>query len=504
MVQVAERQCARCGCRLSRYNADDRCATCVRRMSSPATTLPIVSERVWKDAEVREALTDWDFGRVSRLVRHRGALRQEDLAALTGLSQAFLSMLESGQRRLTNIDKITEFLMGLGTPAELVRLPLPGGSANAESRKAGAQADGDRNPALPWTAGRMVGELNGVVGSHGSNHSGLPPLRGAALTAYVHHWGTAELEPLFRAQDGSPVPDSLLEHLQGTTDHLRIMDASAGSGTLADLGSAHLDLLLRLLKRGTRTEATGRKLAGIAADTATQTGWFAFDAGQHTEAQRYFFAALRAAHASGDVRLGAGALSYIAIHAYSTGHPRDAVVAAQAAREKIKMLRAPALEAMLLTRQARGHAVLGEYQATLRALGRAAELCSEGRAEHDPHWLYWINDGEIHGQAGSCYLELGDSGQAIGSFTQAHEALNPADLRTRALFLSRAATAQIRAGDIEAGCATAHEAVNIGEQLQSARLHEHLHTVVEELTPVSDTPYARDLLERAAVVGVGS
>ena len=41
------------------------------------------------------------------------------MAELTGLSQAFLSMLESGVRRLTNIDKIVELLDGLEVPVEL-------------------------------------------------------------------------------------------------------------------------------------------------------------------------------------------------------------------------------------------------------------------------------------------------------------------------------------------------------------------------------------------------
>jgi hypothetical protein len=124
-------------------------------------------------------------------------------------------------------------------------------------------------------------------------------------------------------------------------------------------------------------------------------------------ARGYFLAALRAAKASKDIRLGAGALSYIAIHGYSTGAPQDAVTAAQAAREKIKGIGTPSLEAMLLTRQARGHAKLGERQAALQALGRAADLCAVGRSENDPRWLYWINEGEIHGQAGSCHLDLG-------------------------------------------------------------------------------------------------
>lgn len=41
------------------------------------------------------------------------------MALLTRLSQPFLSMLESGQRRLTNIDRIIVLLDGLNAPADL-------------------------------------------------------------------------------------------------------------------------------------------------------------------------------------------------------------------------------------------------------------------------------------------------------------------------------------------------------------------------------------------------
>ncbi|WP_241833042.1 helix-turn-helix domain-containing protein [Streptomyces caatingaensis] len=41
------------------------------------------------------------------------------MARLTGLSQPFLSMLEAGVRKLTNIDKIVRLLDGLEAPMEL-------------------------------------------------------------------------------------------------------------------------------------------------------------------------------------------------------------------------------------------------------------------------------------------------------------------------------------------------------------------------------------------------
>ncbi|WP_329453314.1 helix-turn-helix domain-containing protein (plasmid) [Streptomyces sp. NBC_01724] len=454
---------------------------------------------MWRDIEVREALVAWDFGQVSRLVRQRGSLRQDDMAQLTGLSQAFLSMLESGARRLTNIDKIVEFLAGLGVPTELVPLPLPRPALALPQPSADLLA-GDLDPVLPWTAARMVSALSTAVGGSAMDRRHFITVSGMALTAFVHQWGTAEAVPLVRAAQGSRLTNGLLDSLQQTTDSLRIMDASTGSGSLAELGDAHLAFLRRLVQQASYDEATGRRLAAIIADTAIQTGWFTFDSGDHDGTPGYLFAALRAAKASGDIRLGVGALSYLAIHGYSTGAPRNAVVAARAAREKIKHLDAPALEAMLLTRQARGHAKLGEQQEVFATLGRAAELCARGRSEHDPHWLYWINTGEIHGQSGSCYLDLGELDKAVASFAQARKELNPAEQRTRGLFLSRAASAHIREGDVDAGCATAYEALDLAEQLQSARLNEHIETMLRDFQPVRNAPCTRELLERAAVV----
>ncbi|WP_268208143.1 helix-turn-helix domain-containing protein [Streptomyces shenzhenensis] len=466
--------------------------------------MPFIPEHVWTDTEVRSALGDWDFSRASRLIRLRSGLRQEDMAQLTGMSQSFLSMLESGNRRLTNIDKIIEFLTGLGVPAELVALPLPHAHGPAQQAPQAPFA-GDADPSLPWTSARMVEALNSAVGGSSMNRRRFLTASGIALTTFVNAWDTAEAEPLTRAAEGSQLTGDLLDALQRTTDSLRTMDASDGSGTLTALGNSHLQFLKHLLEETSYDEETGRRLAAIIADTATQTGWFVFDSGDRDRPLSYLYAALRAAKASQDVRLGAGALSYIAIHGYSTGSPHHAVAAAQRARERVRHLGTPALEAMLLTRQARGHAKLGERQAALTALGRAAELCAQGRSEHDPHWLYWVNEGEIHGQTGSCHLDLGDPSSAAASFTKARQALNPADHRTRGLFLSRAATAHVEQGDVEAGAAAAHEVLDLAAKLRSARLDSHVADMIHGLRQVAHSPYAQDVLERhAAMPATGS
>lgn len=113
------RRCERCGCRLSRYNSGRRCSACSRREGGESAMLLSVPQHVWEAEEVQRALMERDFGTLCLLIRRLGALRQEDVARLTGLSQPFLSMLEAGVRKLTNIDKIVRLLDGLEVPLQL-------------------------------------------------------------------------------------------------------------------------------------------------------------------------------------------------------------------------------------------------------------------------------------------------------------------------------------------------------------------------------------------------
>ncbi|WP_280923668.1 helix-turn-helix domain-containing protein [Streptomyces roseochromogenus] len=113
------RRCRTCQCRLSRYNSDDICSGCARSTTAAQPARPFVPTHVWACQDVRDALLHKDFGKLCQLVREYGHLRQEDMALLTGLSQAFLSMLESGHRRLTNIDRIVVLLDGLNAPVDI-------------------------------------------------------------------------------------------------------------------------------------------------------------------------------------------------------------------------------------------------------------------------------------------------------------------------------------------------------------------------------------------------
>ncbi|MFJ8956495.1 helix-turn-helix domain-containing protein [Streptomyces sp. NPDC102383] len=132
-----QRRCTECGCHLSSYNTTDQCSACSRTAWHAEPTALSVPPHVWQNDDVRDALMQRDFGTLCRLIRERGQLRQEDMAALTDLSQSFLSLLETGRRRLTNIDRIISLLDGLDAPREVIGpmlLPLVGHSTRCSTR----------------------------------------------------------------------------------------------------------------------------------------------------------------------------------------------------------------------------------------------------------------------------------------------------------------------------------------------------------------------------------
>jgi transcriptional regulator with XRE-family HTH domain len=83
------------------------------RCSARARSGPI-PDTVWADPAVTAVLARWDFGAVFRLLRSAIGMSQNDVSALTGLSQGAISQIEAGTRRLLNIDRVQAVIRALG------------------------------------------------------------------------------------------------------------------------------------------------------------------------------------------------------------------------------------------------------------------------------------------------------------------------------------------------------------------------------------------------------
>ncbi|MFE7318541.1 helix-turn-helix domain-containing protein [Streptomyces sp. NPDC057555] len=152
-----------------------------------------------------------DFGEVSRLVRQHTGMRQDDLARLTGLSQGYLSQLESRARRLTRLDKTQAFLDALNVPAEL--RPLAAGSApQPETPDRDRQEEDDQLRSLAAGAAQTSSAFAEFIASSNVSSDVLEQfgfILARIATDYVH----APLLPLFT--ELIDVRDELFDRLQG-------------------------------------------------------------------------------------------------------------------------------------------------------------------------------------------------------------------------------------------------------------------------------------------------
>ncbi|MEU3876628.1 MULTISPECIES: helix-turn-helix transcriptional regulator [Streptomyces] len=105
------------------------------------------SPAVWQQPDVQQALANLEFGTLCRLIREHMGWRQSDLAALLGINQGFLSQLERGMRRVTDVEKMRTLLRDLGVPPALSPLPACASSESVPRDPRPSPTPATRNPA---------------------------------------------------------------------------------------------------------------------------------------------------------------------------------------------------------------------------------------------------------------------------------------------------------------------------------------------------------------------
>ncbi|MEU8141863.1 helix-turn-helix transcriptional regulator [Nonomuraea sp. NPDC048901] len=350
----------------------------------------------------------------------------------------------------------------------------------------------------PWTPRGTVEVLADSLRSGRMDRRGFVILSGVTLTTLLHDWLITEPEIVHAVTgSGRRVSTAMIGRIDERIADLQRADDTLGGGDLIGEAEAHLSLVTRLLSESSYTEAQGIRLNTQAADLARMAGWMRFDAGQHAAAQRYFHAALRSAHTSGDRLLGANILAFAAIQQYSVGNPHDADRMVRTAQAAARGRSTPTVDAMLHARQARALAKTGDARRCYHALNQAADCLNEGTSDDDPPWAYWVNRAEVDMLTGSCMLDLGDPARAQQKFTEADTGYGPGYVRTHALYLTRMATAQLQQKDLDRACDSAGQALSLTEHISSTRSTDHIRDFVELLAPYRTEPTARSFLDRA-------
>ncbi|WP_235437674.1 MULTISPECIES: transcriptional regulator [Micromonospora] len=346
----------------------------------------------------------------------------------------------------------------------------------------------------PWTVQGAVALLDDTAGPAVLDRRGFLIMQAGLAAAIAERWLAVEPPRVNAALQGGRVDADLLDCFEQRLPALRRMDASLGGGSVRSLVDAELRLVTDLLNQGSYSETAGNRLLSIAAELGRIAGWASFDAGFHAAAERYWFAALHAAHSASDRAAGANILKCMSLQRVDTERPTEALRLADAARAGAR--HAPArVRAMLTTRLARTHAVLGESLACEKRLVEADAEMSHADEEPSPAWASYFDHAEYSAQVAACYLLL-ERHRASDHWLQQTLALQPAERsRDRATYLIWRAESVLNLGDVDHACALVSEAAPDVTATRSVRNHRRLLDIHGRLT-AHRHPAARALDER--------
>jgi len=231
------------------------------------------------------------------------------------------------------------------------------------------------------------------------------------------------------------------------------------------------------LLRGRFTDAIGKTLYAAIAEATLLAAWMSYDSAPGSGlAQRYFIQALALADTSRDRRLGATILDAMSHQATFVGRYRDAANLAMAARTGTAGIATPTQTAHFHSMEARALARLGDAKACSSAIAEAIKIFDRRDINNDPEWIQYFDAAELSAEISHCFRDLG---RPVDAAEHATRCLTMIDTTTspRSRFFAYMvlADAYLNAGEVEQAYETVAKALNIGEQLRSARCVNYVH-----------------------------
>ncbi|WP_144121500.1 helix-turn-helix domain-containing protein [Catellatospora sichuanensis] len=330
---------------------------------------------------------------------------------------------------------------------------------------------GDAAPGESW----RLADLGAARSPAGSGH---------AAAGSVHTgWGR------FLVRPGDREAAQLDRHIA----ELRRMDDLVGGADLAPVAhrcwSQAADRLHRA--RG----ADRRRLLRPTTELAQLAGWTAADAGDRATALRAYRAGLVLAMEADDTALGGHVLGG-ASHLLCEADPRAAWRLARIAAAGTRRVGSPGLRALLAHRAALAAARAGDGRAAADGLLVARRLGDRVRPEHEPSWLYWLDQTELAAMTGRCLVVLDRPVRALPLLEQPGlRRPRRGQPRTRAVYAGWLARALLGVGEVEQACAVGADAAVEAVRAGSVRAAEQTRELSVRLAARTQTRAVRDLSE---------
>jgi hypothetical protein len=290
-----------------------------------------------------------------------------------------------------------------------------------------------------------------------------------------------------------------VEALRAATSMFRRLDNLYGGGQIRPALVRYLNAeVAPLLHRGP-PERLGRELVAAIAEAVQLAGWLAYDTCEHGLAQRYLAQALQLATRAQDRSLGAEILAAMSHQAIFLGHNGTAIELAQAAQRTAVRAEVPALAAEASVMKAHAYAQLGDEENSTQALTDAEAAFERADRAHDPHWMSYFDEAYLAAISGHCFRALGHHRHAEHCARRSLD-MNDGYQRGRLFNQLLLARAHALARQVDQACAVGHNALDLAEQMSSARAVAHMERLLGDLTPWRHEQMVKDLTERARLV----
>ena len=284
---------------------------------------------------------------------------------------------------------------------------------------------------------------------------------------------------------------------------IRLLDDAHGADALFDRAGRALRRAYQLLNCGSYSAQVEQRLQAAAGELAISVGWLAHDSGRLLEARSFYAEALATARMADDARLEAHSFCNSAFLARDAGRPREAVRAAQAARQAANGLGSPRLRSLLAMREAGGWALLQDRGACERSIGLARQLFEAGPAEADPEWMSFYGEAELLGLESQCWSALSVWELATDRARRAIALQQPHFVRNRALYTAELAHDQLGRGELAEAAESGGQVVALFGEVRSTRIRDMVAGTVARLRPHQSVPEVADFVRRydAALAG---
>lgn len=370
-------------------------------------------------------------------MRKLAGMSQRELAERLSRSVSWVSKVESGRRRLTDLTVIGEVAAVFGVPVSAL--------TDSEERAATAAAQLDELPAE---------EMQRL--------------------AFLHGLGVLSLDPgrLRRADQPRRVDAGLVDALTEGTVALERLYGRVAPAALQGLVSGHLDAITALLRGPAGRHR--RELLSLAGETATLAGWIAVDRGNDDRALSHFDGALRAAAEAGDTALGVYALgSATTVPTFRERSPRRVVDAFEkGARGVARSAATPSTAAWVATLEASAYVKLGDRDGALHALARAENVLGPDDPETARPRVTFFDAARLSGEQGIIRLRLGHARSrpdVTARYLQSALVDLPPNEKIRARFLTALATIHADLGDVAGAVNYARDAYRVGVETATLR-----------------------------------